>query len=49
MNQRYAFFPLSRREQQEHEQILLEELDIQRWYVITWCSAFDSEVVLSTQ
>lgn len=49
MNQRYMFLPLSRREQREHEQVLLEELDIQHWFVITWCNALNAEVALSTQ
>ncbi|MGD0338659.1 MAG: hypothetical protein ABSB78_07695 [Bacteroidota bacterium] len=49
MTQWYSTIPLSFREQREYEQVLLEELETQCWYSVTWCTATKAEVFLCIQ
>lgn len=45
----YSIMPLSSREQREYEEVLLEELDNQRWYSVAWNDVSEAEVVLCIQ
>jgi len=49
VTQWYSTIPLSFREQREYEQVLLEELETQCWYSVTWCTATKAEVFLCIQ
>jgi hypothetical protein len=49
MTRWYSTIPLSLREQREYEQVLLDELDIQVWFTISWCTSMETEAVLCTQ
>ncbi len=45
----YSTIHLSLHEQREYEQVLLDELDTQVWFTISWCTAMEAEVVLCIQ
>ena len=49
MKKRYQFTELSKSEREYLEMILLEEMDIQAWYCITYCKLFDEELILTVQ
>lgn len=49
MRQRYSPRRLSRREWKEIEEILLDELDMQRWYGVTYSMLLGGEVFLALQ
>ncbi|MGA9116902.1 MAG: hypothetical protein WB626_09015 [Bacteroidota bacterium] len=49
MKKLYRFTPLSKDERELLEMILLEEMDIQSWYAVTFSSIFGEEVFLSIQ
>lgn len=49
MKKRYHFSELSKDEREYLEMILMEEIDIQAWYAITYSSIFAEEVFLTTQ
>ena len=49
MKKQYRFAELSKGEREFHEMILMEEIDVQAWYAITYSSIFGEEVFLSVQ
>jgi hypothetical protein len=49
MKMNYRFSPLSKDEREYLELILLEEMDIQSWFAITYCTLFGEEIFLSIQ
>jgi hypothetical protein len=49
MKMNYRFSPLSRDEREYLEMILLEEMDVQSWFAVTYCTLFGEEVFLSIQ
>jgi hypothetical protein len=49
MKKQYRFVELSRGEREYHEMILIEEIEIQAWYAITYSSIFAEEVFLAIQ
>jgi hypothetical protein len=49
MKKRYTFNRLSRSEREVLEAILMEELDIQRWYTVAFCSVLGGETFVSVQ
>lgn len=49
MRQRYSLKRLSRREWKEIEEVLLDELDTQCWYGVTYCSLLGGEIFLALQ
>lgn len=46
MRIRYYFGRLSKEQQEELEAILLEEMDMQSWYAVTFCSLMGGEILL---
>jgi hypothetical protein len=49
MKMQYRFAELSKGERELHEMILMEEIDVQAWYAITFSSIFGEEVFLTVQ
>ena len=49
MKMQYRFAELSKDERELHEMILMEEIDVQAWYAITFSSIFAEEVFLTVQ
>jgi len=49
MRRRYRFPQLSRDERELLEQVLLEEMDLQRWYAVRSCAVLDGEVLIPLQ
>ena len=49
MKRKYRFTELSRAEKEYHEMILLEEIDVQAWYVITFSCIFGEELIVPVQ
>ena len=47
MKIQYRFAKLSRDERELLEMVLLEEMDMQRWFTITYSAAFGKELFLS--
>lgn len=45
----YRFAELSKDEREHLEMILLEEMDIQSWYAITYSNVFCEEIFITTQ
>ena len=49
MKRKYRFSELSKDEKEYLEMILLEEMDVQSWYSISYSSIFGEEVILAIQ
>lgn len=49
MKKQYRFVELSKGEREYHEMILMEEIEVQAWYAITYSSIFGEEVFLTIQ
>lgn len=49
MKRKYRFSELSKDEREYLEMILLEEIDVQSWYSVTFSSIFGEEVILAIQ
>lgn len=49
MKRKYRFSELSKDEKEYLEMILLEEIDVQSWFSITYSSIVGEEVVLAIQ
>jgi hypothetical protein len=49
MKKKYQFADLSKDEKEYLEMILLEEIDIQSWYAITYSTIFGEEQILTVQ
>ncbi len=49
MKMEYRFNPLSKDEREYLEMILLEEMEVQSWYAITFSSIFGEEVFVTIQ
>ncbi len=49
MKRRYYFGRLSKDEKEYLETILLEEMDIQSWFSVTYSRLFASEIILTLQ
>lgn len=49
MTRWYSILPLSSREEREYEEILLEELEIQFWFTVTWCQTTKEEIIICKQ
>jgi len=49
MRKRYAFTHLSRNERQFLETVLVEEIEIQTWYAVSWSKVLGTEVVVGLQ
>jgi hypothetical protein len=49
MRMHYRFTPLSKDERELLETILLEEMDVQSWFVVTYSSIFAEEIFVTTQ
>ncbi len=49
MKMNYYFAQLSRHEREFLEMVLLEEMDIQRWYSVAFSSVFGGEIFLTLQ
>jgi hypothetical protein len=45
----YSFPRLSRKERELLEAILMEEIDIQCWFVVTWSNIFGGEIFINVQ
>jgi hypothetical protein len=45
----YRFTPLSKDERELLETILLEEMDVQGWYVVAFSSTFGEELFVTIQ
>ncbi|MFN0158670.1 MAG: hypothetical protein ACKVRP_11450 [Bacteroidota bacterium] len=49
MRMQYRFSPLSKEERELFETILLEEMDAQSWFAVTFSSIFGEEVFITIQ
>jgi hypothetical protein len=49
MKMNYRFSQLSKDEREYLEMVLLEEMDIQSWFAVTYSSIFGEEVFLTVQ
>lgn len=49
MKKQYRFSPLSKDERELLEMILLEEMEVQSWYAVTFSAIFGEEVFLTIQ
>lgn len=49
MKRKYRFSELSKDEKEFLEMILLEEIDVQAWFSITYSSIFCEEIILAVQ
>ena len=49
MKKRYRFTELSKDEREYLEMILLEEMDMQSWYAVTFSSLFGEELFIAIQ
>lgn len=49
MSQHFSQRPLTEREWRQIEAILLDELEIQAWYGVTFLPSLGGEIVLTTQ
>jgi hypothetical protein len=49
MKKRYVFGRLSKNERETLEQILLEEMEIQTWYAIAYCTSLGGEIMVAIQ
>ena len=49
MKMHYRFNPLSKDERELLEIILLEEMDVQSWYAVTYSSIFGEEIFVPLQ
>lgn len=49
MKKNYRFGNLSKDEKEFHEMILLEEIEIQSWYAVTYSTIFGEEILLTVQ
>ncbi len=49
MKRKYRFSELSKDEREYLEMILLEEIDVQSWYSITYSSIFGEEIIIAIQ
>ena len=49
MKKQYRFVELSKGEREYYEMILMEEIEVQSWYAITYSSIFAEEVFLTVQ
>ncbi len=49
MDSNYYFARLSRSEREFLEALLLEEMDIQTWFAVTYSSLFSGEIILTLQ
>jgi len=49
MKMHYRFSPLSKDEREYLEMILLEEMDVQSWFAVSYSTLFGEEVFLSIQ
>jgi hypothetical protein len=49
MKKRYVFGRLSKSERETLEQILLEEMEIQTWYAIAYCTSLGGEIMVTIQ
>jgi hypothetical protein len=49
MKKNYRFGNLSKDEKEFHEMILLEEIEIQSWYAVTYSTIFAEEIILTVQ
>jgi hypothetical protein len=49
MKMHYRFNDLSKAEREYHEMILLEEIDVQSWYAISFSSIFGEEIFITVQ
>jgi hypothetical protein len=49
MKMRYQFSNLSKEEKELLEMVLLEEMDIQSWFAITYSSMFSEELFIAIQ
>lgn len=47
MKRRYRFPQLSKDEQEYLEAVLLEEMDVQRWFAVAYCGLLNGEIVVS--
>jgi len=49
VKKQYRFIELSKGEREYHEMILMEEIEVQAWYAITYSSIFAEEIFLTIQ
>ena len=49
MKKRYVFGRLSKNERETLEQILLEEMEVQTWYAIAYCTSLGGEIMVTIQ
>lgn len=49
MKMHYRFAELSKDEREFYEMILMEEVDVQAWYAITFSNIFGEEIFLTVQ
>lgn len=47
MAKRYVARPMTEREQQEIEQVLLEQVDIQHWYAVEVIQGWVTEILIT--
>ena len=49
VKKQYRFVELSKGEREYHEMILMEEIEVQAWFAITYSSIFAEEIFLTIQ
>ena len=49
MRMKYRFVQLSKNEQELLEMILMDEIDLQAWYTVTYSGIFGEEILLAIQ
>jgi hypothetical protein len=49
MRMKYRFVQLSKNEQELLEMILMDEIDVQAWYTVTYSGIFGEELLIAIQ
>jgi len=49
MKIQYRFAKLSKDERELLQMVLMEEIDIQRWFAVAWCATVGAEIILPLQ
>ena len=49
MRRRYTFAHLSKWEREFLEAVLMEEVEIQAWFAVTWCDLLGEETLVTLQ
>ena len=49
MKIQYRFAKLSKDERELLQMVLMEEIDVQRWFAVAWCATVGAEIILPLQ